>query len=230
MVRAWIADVKPLLEETCYREYYEGVPQFRKDKADALRNMKTKAQSIGAWSLWEKIRAEYCLPESSLFNISHSDTYVMCAVHFDLKNSEETQKTQQECAHQKEYVHQLGCDLEHISDLRLNIAQRFFCEEEYETILSGENEREQTERFYRYWVLKESFMKATREGMALPLDSFCIKLGNKPGDPPVLIRQPEKYPLSYYYREYFVEGIPCRMAVCSTDREIDSEIHMELSL
>ena len=103
-------------------------------------------------------------------------------------------------------------------------------ESEYETILSGENEREQTERFYRYWVLKESFMKATREGMALPLDSFCIKLGNKPGDPPVLIRQPEKYPLSYYYREYFVEGIPCRMAVCSTDREIDSEIHMELSL
>ncbi len=219
MVRAWIADVTPLMEEACYRKYYERVPQFRREKADALRNRKTKAQSIGAWSLWEKIRAEYDLPESSLFNISHSDVYVMCAAHFNLSDEKRRKK-------QPKDVCQLGCDLERINSLRMNIAKRFFCREEYETILSGKSEKEQTERFYRYWVLKESFMKATREGMALPLDSFCIRLG----DPPVLIRQPENYPSRYYYREYFVEGIPCRMAVCSTDEEIDTEIHMELSL
>ena len=72
MVRAWMADVTPLLEENCYRQIYERLPLFRREKADALRRPEAKAQSAGAWTLWEKIRAEYGLPESSVYNLSHS--------------------------------------------------------------------------------------------------------------------------------------------------------------
>ena len=211
MVRAWIADVTPLMEEACYRKYYERVPQFRREKADALRNRKTKAQSIGAWSLWEKIRAEYDLPESSLFNISHSDVYVMCAAHFNLSDEKRRKK-------QPKDVCQLGCDLERINSLRMNIAKRFFCREQYETILSGKSEKEQTERFYRYWVLKESFMKATRYGMVLGLDSFEIRL--EEGREPVLMRQPEKVKEAYFFREFQTPGADARIAVCSTCRQI----------
>ena len=79
MVRAWMADVTPLLEENCYRQIYERLPLFRREKADALRRPEAKAQSVGAWTLWEKIRAEYGLPESSVYNLSHSGKCVMCA-------------------------------------------------------------------------------------------------------------------------------------------------------
>lgn len=102
----------------------------------------------------------------------------------------------------------------------------FSAREEYEAVLMRETEEERRDCFFRYWVLKESFIKATGRGMALPLNSFSICLG----EPPVLRRQPEEYPCRYYYREFSVRGIPYKMAVCSTDEEIDSEIHMGLRL
>ena len=208
MVRAWIADIRPLCEEKCYRKYYEKLPDFRKRKADALRSVQGKAQSVGVWSLLEKIRAEEGLPESSAYNLSHSGDYVMCAVELDGKTE------------------QVGCDLERIGRLRLDLAERFFCREEYEAVLMRETEEERRDCFFRYWVLKESFIKATGRGMALPLNSFSIRLG----EPPVLRRQPEEYPCRYYYREFSVRDISYKMAVCSTDEEIDSEIHMGLRL
>ena len=62
--------------------------------------------------------------------------------------------------------------------------------------------------------------------MALPVDAFCIRMG----DPPVLVRQPREFPRDYYYMEYEIKGLPYRMAVCSTDKEIDTRLHTELIL
>ena len=202
MVRAWIADVTPLYEKRCYDKYYSLLPDFRKKKADALRSQEMKAQSVGVWSLWQQIRAEYGLTDDISYNLSHSGTFVMCAAELDGRRE------------------QVGCDLEKIGQLKENIAGRFFCREEYERIIREETEEQQNDCFFRFWVLKESFLKATRRGMALPLNSFCVELN----DPPRLARQPAEYPEFYYYREYTVENIPCKMAVCSTDRDIDSEI------
>lgn len=208
MVRAWAADITPLMEAGCYSYYYRMLPAFRKKKADAYLSAEKKAQSAGAWILWEKIRACCPIPENCVYNLSHSGSFVMCAVGWgreDLK---------------------VGCDLEKTGEYRERIAERFFCREEYEAICSRPGEQEKTEAFYRYWVLKESFMKATRKGMALPVDSFCILLGN----PPVLIRKPAEYPEMYYYREYEIQGQPYKLAVCSTDEEIDPILNMELKL
>ena len=107
----------------------------------------------------------------------------------------------------------------------------------------------QQELFYRYWVLKESFAKATREGLALGMDTFEIALGS----PSVLVRQPEKYPESYHYREGALyggrlvlpnigtggpEGEECRenagsgmyrIAVCSTDSLIEEIIQTDIT-
>ena len=208
MVRAWIADVTPLCEDRCYREYYDRLPDFRKEKADALRAVEMKVQSVGAWMLWEKIRALHGLHSGAAFNLSHSGTYVMCAAELDGSSE------------------RVGCDLEKIGALKEKIAARFFCREEYAAIFSERTEEARTELFYRYWVLKESFMKATRRGMALPMDSFRIRMG----EPPVLTKQPEEFPEQYHYAEYKIQGLPYRMAVCSTDGEIDVRLHTELKL
>lgn len=92
--------------------------------------------------------------------------------------------------------------------------------------MAEENEEKRTEMFYRYWVLKESFMKATGKGMALPLDQFCIRLDK----PPVLIRKPEEFSEAYYYCEYDPGEKPYRLAVCTSDTQIDTELHTEFIL
>ena len=42
MIRTWVADIRPLLDETCYQEYYEHMPKFRQKKADALKLVQEK--------------------------------------------------------------------------------------------------------------------------------------------------------------------------------------------
>ena len=209
MIGTWISDIRPLYEADRYQACYEGLPAFRKEKADKLCYQKGKAQSAGAWMLLEKIRKEYRIAEEAAFNLSHSGDYVLCSVDLDCR--EETQ---------------VGCDIEIVKEANLKVAERFFCRREYERILEEKSKELQNGLFYRFWVLKESFMKATRQGMAMDTRSFEIQLSS----PPDLLKKPDCYPRDYYYQEYEVAGIPYKIAVCSTDKEIDSKIRMELKM
>lgn len=204
MVHVWFADITPLLIEETYRRYYQESPVWRRKKADRYKHGRGKAQSIGVWSLWERVRGIYGLPEGTIYNLSHSGDYVLCA-----------------CS-DRDGV-KVGCDLEVMKEFREPVARRFFCENEYGYIMA-EEEKEQAQRFYRYWVLKESFMKATRQGMALDMRSF--EIGWEKGGMPVLIRKPMEYPEEYYYQEYTKEGVDAKIAVCTTDREIDARLHV----
>ena len=46
MVSVWAADITPLLIEETYQAYYDKVPEWRKDKADKLKNVDDKARSV----------------------------------------------------------------------------------------------------------------------------------------------------------------------------------------
>lgn len=202
MIRTWIADVSPLLQQEVYEHYYKEVPRFRQEKADRIRFPKDKALSVGAWVLLERMRMEYALGEEAVFNLSHSGEFALCAI-----DDSQVQDTK------------LGCDIEMVKEVRLEIASRFFCAGETEYIKGRLTKEEQASAFYRYWVLKESFMKATRLGMRLDMGSFEIGFGRD--DIPVLIRQPEEIVEEYFYKEYAVRGVEGKIAVCSTCREFD---------
>ncbi len=205
MVRVWIADVTSLLKEEVYQRYYQELPAWRKDKADRYKMQKGKAQSAGAWLLWSRAREKYGLPEEAVYNLSHSGRYALCA--FSDKDAVK-----------------VGCDVEEVKDYREPVARRFFCPDEYRHIM-GEKEDDRADRFYRYWVLKESFMKATRQGMALDICSF--EIGWTEDDEPVLAKKPAEYPETYVYKEYAATGVHAKIAVCTTDREIDCELHFQ---
>lgn len=202
MVLTWIGDVRPLLDESCYLRYRRQVPAFRREKADRLKSPAGRALSIGVWVLWQRARKECGLPPDAPFNLSHSGTYALCSAAADGQA-------------------QVGCDVERISVFREGIARRFFCPGEYAHIRAQADPDGQRELFFRYWVLKESFIKATRRGMALPLDSFAFEL--RDGADPALAFCPAPYQREdYHFREFDLEGY--RAAVCSTDPTIDARL------
>lgn len=204
MVRTWVADVVPLTDETIYQSYYDALPEWRKDKTDRCKYKADKMLSVAAWSLWEYAKGqEKNLPENTVYNLSHSGNYVMCA-YSDKKEKK------------------VGCDIEKLGKNHLQMAKHFFCEAEYSCIAEAKSEGVSRQLFYRYWVLKESFMKATRQGMALGIDTFEIGWDN---GQPVLVKKPEIYPETYYYKEYTGGNIAAKMAVCTTDVEIDEALH-----
>ena len=213
MVLTWIGDVRPLLDEQRYLKYWEQLPDFRREKADKCRFPMGRALSAGAWILWQRAKEELGLPHDAVFNLSHSGSYAMCSAETNPDGKI-----------------QVGCDVEQISKYRERVSERFFATEEYLHIKSQENPAAQQELFFRYWVLKESFMKATRQGMAMALDSFSFKFTD--GANPILNACPVPYRKEdYYFREFpnelsllSLESSFYRAAVCSTDPDIDAKL------
>ncbi len=102
--------------------------------------------------------------EPFYFNISHSGDYVVCAV------------SDQE----------IGIDIERIGRARMEVARRFFHPEEIR-VLQALPEGQQTDAFFSYWSVKESFLKYTGTGLSASLSGFEVLFE---GDA-IRIRQPE---------------------------------------
>lgn len=198
MIQTWIADVTPLLDEQICQTYYNRLPEWRKEKANKLKGLK-KAQSVGVWALYQRMQEFYGCCDLGVYNLSHSGRYALCAV--ETETDRDTK---------------LGCDVEMIKNIRPEVARRFFCSDEEAYIMKQKTKERQAEEFYRYWVLKESFIKAVRKGLKLDLRSFEIRIED--GEP-ILVRQPEEYPEKYYYKEYELRAKDAKCAVCSTASE-----------
>lgn len=74
----------------------------------------------------------------------------------------------------------LGVDVENVAEREapLEIANRFFSPVETADLYTLPA-HEQPERFFHYWTLKESYIKARSMGLAIPLDQFSFTF---PGD------------------------------------------------
>ena len=193
MIYTWMADISELEDESVYRKYYETLPGFRKKKADVLRFAQDKAQSVGAWVLLERMRRHYALGETAVFNLSHSGRYAMCSL-----------------ADQENVM--VGCDVETIKEYRGRLARHFFTEDEYRRLEREEGEEAKAVLFYRYWVWKESFMKATRLGMKLGLDTFAFEESKKGVS---FTKKPQGFDGEYFVKEYEVPERDAAAAVCS---------------
>lgn len=90
------------------------------------------------------------------FNISHSGNYALIAI--TLSN-------------------EVGVDIEKInSDIdHQSLSKRFFSEQEYND-LQRIDEDHQCDIFYSIWAKKESFIKATGQGVAFGLERFSVSL------------------------------------------------------
>ena len=176
MYKIYQMDTKRLEQPEIFRSCYEEVSKERRQKVDSFCRMKDRRLSLAAGVLFNQGLKEYGLSGDKVrlaegengkpylldypdiyFNISHSEQKVL-VVFSDVE---------------------IGCDIEYAADLQgLGLAEKFFCESEYAYLLQ-QKEKEQTAAFYRLWTLKESFLKATGLGLKLPLDKFCIRMGEE---------------------------------------------------
>lgn len=105
----------------------------------------------------EKDKPEIVNPPLPLrFNISHTNNLIICAV---MLNDD------------------IGCDVENTqrtSDV-LSIAKYSFSDVEVNDLLMQPT-TQQTSRFFDYWTLKESYIKAWGLGLSIPLKDFSFTL------------------------------------------------------
>ena len=205
--KIYTADVSVLENKDLFLCLYYSVSPDRRTKTDRMVFEKDKRLSLGAGVLLEAalsaegvtdftFTTEYnkkpCLANTDdiRFNISHSGTKVMCSVSDK----------------------DIGCDVEQITDIDMEIAKRFFFAEEYKALMNCENRKERNDLFFRYWTLKESFMKVTGLGFRLNLDDFCILLNE--GD--ISVRQSVDI-RKYFFREYSLDD-GYKYAVCSAEK------------
>ncbi|MGN6652347.1 4'-phosphopantetheinyl transferase family protein, partial [Trinickia sp.] len=98
------------------------------------------------------------------FNLSHSDRLVTLAVTRDCE---------------------IGIDVEDLGRRApLDIAERYFSPDEARQLRSLP-EAAQPQRFFDFWTLKESYIKARGKGLSLPLDQFGFDLR---GDGPLRVQ------------------------------------------
>lgn len=166
----YIADTDSLRDGDLFQDVYCAVSEERRAKTDRKRFSKDKRLSLGVEYLLmtacrdlgviyrnqKVITDKFGKPRFDcsgiFFNLSHSDSRVMCAVS----------------------TFPIGCDTEKIIQDRLGVARRFFADSERELISSLKTEDERNKMFFRLWTLKESFMKCTGQGLHLPLSEFSV--------------------------------------------------------
>ena len=212
----YIASVTPLLEDGVLERALDAASPQRRAKARRYLRRSDQALSLGAEMLLRRALRDRGLGDRSLvyrygehrkpylpdaegfhFNLSHSGEFVMCAAS----------------------AREVGCDIEAIADIDLEIARRYFFRDEYEHIAGQPDQKSREDLFFRYWALKESFMKCTGLGMSLPLDEFQIVLGRDGGvgvDQHVDVRD-------YRFAEIdAVSGYRC--AICQEEEEPDPHV------
>ncbi len=200
----YAASVAPLADGERYAAAYAAVSPARREKIDSFRFEKDKRLSLGAELLLRHaLRAEglgtvpmlfdcgaqgkpYFKDGGVFFSLSHSEEHVVCALA----------------------PFEVGCDVERITPIDLNIARRFFFRSEYADIAAQTTIEARNDLFFRYWTLKESFMKATGLGMKLPLDAFKIVRASE-----ITVRQSVD-PRQYSFAEFDeLSGYKC--ALCT---------------
>lgn len=173
-VLLFAASVTPLADPDRLAAAWTAVSPARREQAEALRRPEDRRRCLGAGLLLRHALAllgadaaeivtdpqgKPLLPGGPAFSLSHSGDYVLCAVA----------------------DRPVGCDVQRIGGFDLRVARRCLTPAEYADVLA---QSDPAARFYRYWTLKESFVKAVGLGLRLPLRSLDIRLG-----PPVTVRQ-----------------------------------------
>ncbi|MFI3253775.1 MAG: 4'-phosphopantetheinyl transferase superfamily protein [Eubacteriales bacterium] len=162
-------DCTLLEEQDVFQAKLALVGEHRQQKVMSYAMGKSQRLSLGAGLLLEEYLHSLGLSEADLafgtqgkaflpsypdchFNLSHGGDYAVLATG----------------------DRPLGVDIEKIKENRFPMGQRCFAPEEVAQIANCSGEEEKNHLFFRLWVMKESYLKATGKGLSLGLKSFAV--------------------------------------------------------
>ena len=180
-VHLWLAFPDEIVDEGLISAYEQLLTPQEKERQGRLRFLKHRHQYLITRALVRTMlsrftgidpagmrfrKNRYGKPELVLskenpkirFNISHTEGLIACGVVLD---------------------RDIGVDTENIKrkEASLGIADRFFSSKEVKD-LRRLPEEEKRDRFYDYWTLKESYIKARGKGLSLSLGQFTFHLSD----------------------------------------------------
>lgn len=161
----------PSQDETLFHQIYQNLSNSLKERINKQKRLQDKWRIIASDRLIRTVLgAELDLPQESImyhyaptgkpylengkrhFNIAHSNDIVLMV----------TASTP------------VGVDIEYIKPLEdLNELLQNFTEAE-QNILRNETEQNRLIAFFKLWVIKESYLKATGDGLSVPLDNVEV--------------------------------------------------------
>ncbi|MCI8922601.1 MAG: 4'-phosphopantetheinyl transferase superfamily protein [Lachnospiraceae bacterium] len=219
-MKVYYAKVSPSIKEDTFFACMGQIEQRRLLKAENIKNEKGKVLSLAAGLLQHIGLCDYLhLPVKETpafgtgcgkwgkpyliqypdvyFNLSHSGEYVCLAVA----------------------GYEVGVDIQKHQDKRENIARRFFTGADNE-MLERCKGKERTERFFRIFSIRESYIKFTGRGLGQGLGSFDIDWENKAiRDTAVFDASDEssRKTVAYFEESTQVEGYS--LCVCTGQKE-----------
>ena len=206
-IKSYLFDVSSLNDDS-FNKLLLSVKKYRRDKIEKLGLKESKYLSLGVELLIRKacedfginyldeeiVIGKYGKPSFKnskyFFNTSHSGKYALCVIS-DVE---------------------VGCDIEEIKDYKQRVAERFFTEKE-NNYLKITNDKEAL--FYRFWTLKESYIKCIGKGFGMSLQSF--ELDNDGND--IIIKGQD----SYSFLEQTYDGY--QIAICLKTKEKEKYLH-----
>lgn len=207
MIYTYFIDVSQLDNESLFRDKLNLLSPYRQQKIALLKHEKDKYRSLGAGIALDHALETYGLKEKSIeyefgewgkptlkyhpnihFSLSHSGDYAICSIGDKA----------------------MGNDIELIKQGRLKVADRFFAKEELDWMYAVQDEEEVTQRMFRIWTMKESFLKATGKGISLPLGDFAVVVDEEKQK----VRVKHSFNAKYYHMKEYSEIQGYRVAVC----------------
>ena len=207
MIFTYYIDVTQFDNETLFQDKLKLLSPYRQQKIALLKHAKDRNRSLGAGIALDHALETYGLKEKSVeyefgewgkpslkyqpniyFSLSHSGDYAICSIGDKA----------------------IGNDIELIKHGRLKVADRFFAREELDWMYAVRDEEEITQRMFRIWTMKESFLKATGKGISLPLGDFAVIVDEEKGK----IRVKHSYNAKFYHMKEYADIDGYRVAVC----------------
>lgn len=207
MIYTYYIDVTQFDNETLFQDKLKLLSPYRQQKIALLKHAKDRNRSLGAGIALDHALETYGLREKSVeyefgewgkpslkyqpnvyFSLSHSGDYAICSIGDKA----------------------IGNDIELIKHGRLKVADRFFAKEELDWMYAVQDEEEITQRMFRIWTMKESFLKATGKGISLPLGDFAVIVDEDKDK----IRVKHSYNAKFYHMKEYADIDGYRVAVC----------------
>ena len=182
MIKEYKINISEFDDEERYKLIFDLLPKHRQEKLLKYKEKQDRLLSLASGYLFKKALTEFGLSEYEdriVYNEYGKPYIENNPMYFSISHSGDM-------AYLVFCDCEVGCDIEKIDDRKyMELAQRFFCSEEYQYLKNSENSKND---FFKLWTIKESYLKEKGTGLYKNLNSFCVYINKKEIDDSIIYK------------------------------------------